>query len=678
MLLVIGLVQPRILHAEPIQTKILALYDGEIDSDPFYTRTHAHAEVILNHLGMEVRYHDIRKPLPKLDSLKDYRGMISWFGGNNLGEISKSYCRWLEDWQKAGKKIVILGDFGFLNDDTTTPRLECRGIVDLLNMEVKGFYSDNPILFKVESKDSEMVEFERKINFVENDQYFWIKNNNKNSKNYLKISRKDIADSTSDLVFTTSWGGYVGRSYAVFENKILNKLSWKLNPFLFFEEAFALEGLPRPDTTTLNGKRISYAHIDGDGMVNVSKVDQKSFSGEIILEKILKKFPDIPTTVSVITRYLELPEYKGERIKSFYKELFGLQNVEPAAHGYAHPFNWKAGRLAFDIPGYHYNAQKEIVGSLQMMNDLFGELGISKEVKLFLWTGDCLLDQSAFDVIGKYNILNMNGGDSRFDQKYNSYAFAYPLGLYNKNGRQIYSSFPNENIYTNLWEGPYYGFIRIIESFENLGKPRRIKPVNLYYHFYSGERLASLNTLEQIYTYIQKSDFVDMFATEYVNIANDFFETKIEKFNDTYSIKNHGYLKTIRFDGIDKFVDLEKSKGVLGYEIFQNSLYVHLDGSGDYQLQMSSKPYNDAYLVSANFRIKDMALSKKKVSFLRYGWGKTNMILANMFASRKYKITYGKWEFVRSSDEMGNLEINFGNGETKPGYKKVDIEVETF
>ena len=50
----------------------------------------------------------------------------------------------------------------------------------------------------------------------------------------------------------------------------------------------------------------------------------------------------------------------------------------------------------------------------------------------------------------------------------------------------------NENVYTNDWTGPFYGFRDVIDTFRMTGEPRRLKPINLYYHTYSASKVAAL------------------------------------------------------------------------------------------------------------------------------------------------------------------------------------------
>ena len=98
----------------------------------------------------------------------------------------------------------------------------------------------------------------------------------------------------------------------------------------------------------------------------------------------------------------------------------------------------------------------------------------------------------------------MNGGDSRLDGEYPSYHYVAPLYRQHEGFYQIHSSNSNENTYTNLWSGPFGGYVNAIQTFANTDSPRRILPVNVYYHFYSGERQAALEALRIVYNWVHE------------------------------------------------------------------------------------------------------------------------------------------------------------------------------
>ncbi|MGY8875065.1 MAG: endo alpha-1,4 polygalactosaminidase, partial [Pseudoalteromonas sp.] len=108
-----------------------------------------------------------------------------------------------------------------------------------------------------------------------------------------------------------------------------------------------------------------------------------------------------------------------------------------------------------------------------------------------LWSGDATPGPKALELARDAGVLNVNGGNTDVNADNPSLSHISPIGrperdlLY-----QIYAPILNENVYTNLWHGPYYGFRRLTETFEITEKPYRLKPYTIYYHFYSGEVLA--------------------------------------------------------------------------------------------------------------------------------------------------------------------------------------------
>lgn len=567
------------LAAQEIPRKILALYAMEKGDSLRDTPIHLHAEMPLNHLGMEVEHANVNEPLPTEEAMKNFRGVLAWFEGAGDVNDPAAYCAWLKKQVEKGRKIVLLGEGGFFKNNRRTLNPECRKLFGFLGIEYVSQFSDNAYFFDVVHKDSTMVEFERKLLLTEPLFYNDFQILKPGANVYLRMRRSDVADSVSDLVFTAPWGGFAYKTYVNYVIKDTDRKQWRLNPFLFFEEAFGLKGLPRPDTTTLDGKRIFYSHIDGDGIVNKSYIDNESFSGEIIYEEILKKYPQIPITISFITGYFDMRPYRSERVMTLYKKMMSLPNVEVAAHGHTHPLVWEKQKLALKVRGFNYTDEAEILGSVNQLQNLLKTLGLAKKVALFSWTGDCRPTESQLKIPVQSGLLQMNGGDPQFDRKRPSYSFVSPLGLKLGNVRQIYASAPNENTYTHLWTGPFYGFRNVLETFRNTENPIRVKPVNVYYHYYSGERLAALKVVQQIYDEVLKQDLFMITAGEYASIANDFFETKMFQIAGGFRIQNQGHLRTIRFDHERRRLDLTRSRGVTGSHEYQGSRYVFLDES---------------------------------------------------------------------------------------------------
>lgn len=45
----------------------------------------------------------------------------------------------------------------------------------------------------------------------------------------------------------------------------------------------------------------------------------------------------------------------------------------------------------------------------------------------------------------------------------------------------------------------FYGFERVIETFEFTETPRRLKPINIYFHTYLTTKLAGMRSLDKVF-----------------------------------------------------------------------------------------------------------------------------------------------------------------------------------
>ena len=318
---------------------------------------------------------------------------------------------------------------------------------------------------------------------------------------------------------------------------------------------------PIPDTTTKNGKRIAYIHIDGDGILSTSFNQKYAIeNGYDFIKKeglktgvsfVVSELDENGPTVNYGAKVSSVTKHNYKLLNQTAKNIFELPFVEPASHTYSHPFNWRKGIVAyssspnakkalhgdvsaFQEPDKQVNLKVEIEDSIKYLQKLIP----SKKVNTVYWSGDCYPSLRDLNYIEDNNLLAFNGGDSRFDLEFNSYSYVTPLSLYSQKGTQIYSSNSNENTYTDLWSENHWRFKNIIKTFENTGYPKRIKPANTYYHFYSFEKKASLNALKKIYIYYKENDFEFIYPSEFIKIAKNFHDIKIEKKEDTFFISN--------------------------------------------------------------------------------------------------------------------------------------------
>ena len=67
---------------------------------------------------------------------------------------------------------------------------------------------------------------------------------------------------------------------------------WIVDPYAFLARALGMpEGVPMPDVTSEGGKRLWFAHIDGDALPSWAEVPGRHLGAEMIRERILERYP---------------------------------------------------------------------------------------------------------------------------------------------------------------------------------------------------------------------------------------------------------------------------------------------------------------------------------------------------------------------------------------------------
>ena len=264
----------------------------------------------------------------------------------------------------------------------------------------------------------------------------------------------------------------------------------------------------------------------------------------------------------------------------------------------------------FDLP-------LEIGGSIEYLNRLAPP---GKQVTLLQWSGNCLPWEGALVATYQVGVLNLNGGDTRFDRERPSYTSVASIGRKLPGGIQIYASNANENVYTELWTDRFFGHAFLPQTWRNTETPIRVKPKNLYYHMYSGEKMASLRAL---------------LNNAFAALALGFYSTEIADLGEgRWQIANRGRLATIRFDrATDRKVDFGRSSGVLGQQHFQGSLYVALDPADPrpvIALVANDRPDvpppgSRPYLIDSRWPIEGLAVDDRTFTFHAQGFGPGEM-----------------------------------------------------
>ncbi len=693
---------PRPVTGE-VSRRVLALYkstetystpDGPRPKNATLNTIHQWAQMPLNWLGLMVEYHDVDAGLPTDAVMAGYRGVVSWFASEDMHD-AHAYLRWLAAQVTAGRRVIVLDTVGASHDRRTRADLsldEMSKALAPLGLDFRGRWSTDPRVIEIRQHDA-LMEFERKFP-PGLPGYFQVVATRPGSRPHLTLGRKDLPDSDSHMVVTGPWGGFAGANYTVYQaspfsagtadlrvadsagGAELHGARWWLDPFAFFGRALGVEDWPRPDVTTLNGRRVFYSHIDGDGMRNVSEVRRGALSGEIVDAEVLARYP-VPITVSVVTAEIDPALLGSPRTFDLARRMLRRPNVEAGSHSFTHPLDWEKRTTSFTVPGYRISLDDEIGGSVRFIEQQL--LPPGKRVKVFQWSGSTRVSEEAIATVDRLGIPNINGGDSMRDRQWPSYARVAPLMRQVGHRWQTYTSASNENLYTRLWTGPFYGFRTVLETFRGTESPRRVAPVNVYYHFYSGERRAALEALRAIYDWVKAQPLALLFTSDYLAIVEGFRTARLERLIApagaiaAWRVWSHGALRTLRFDATTTGVDLARSRGVLGFTHHQGALYVHLDDAPEAVVVLANAPLARPYLASASHVVSDFLVREGATAFRLEGVGAKSAAIAGLAAGARLQArlidTRGARTVPLVADANGTVSVDAGDA------PRVDVRI---
>ncbi len=670
---------------EPIRRRVLVFYEKSRKESPTENSVYHKAETVLNYLGLMVDYRAVEEPLPTAAEMEPYLGVLTWFGSRAVQKAG-AFDLWIRQQLKAGKKVVVMGDYPAYDAKDLSP-IDVGPTLAMMSLDYVPL-SSKPTLNQydqfrrggtgsVVQSDPTMMGFERELNWADKDlgtDWTQVKARDKNLKVYLTIRRQG---QDSDIVMTHPQGGLALGPFPTYDQKNSNKklveavakpggkpvaedinpTPWRLNPFLFFSQAFGLDRFPAPDVTTLNGLRYYYSHIDGDAFGGLSHTDYSSLNGEVMEKRVLRSL-GLPITVSYVTRDIESkldPRYSRELDTA--RRIFELPNVEPASHTYSHPFEWRLGDISVaDQGGSTIQIVRKPVDLDQQLNHSIDFIErflapANKRCEILLWSGRCNPDAPAIERTRRLGVANMNGGESVFDQKNPFVAGIKPLFAQVGSEFQYHVSAAGDFYYTSSWTGNYDGMKNLVDYFQKTESPRRLRAMNIYYHFYLAEKEAGLQGLDVAYTFVKSKPLAPVFASDYVKVLKGFLTAQTGRTQDgRLWVGNTGRLQTIRVDG-GQAVDLSRSQGVLGYSATNGSLYVHLDENEEHVIALAEAPTPGLRLEHFSHRLEQWKATPEQIRFRAFGQGPATLSLAGLPSGVGYRIE------VQSSESPHQSEV---------------------
>ncbi len=604
--------------------KILIIADSNIPHYIFDYDALGYLAMPLQYLGYIPLYHDIKQPLLEVDP-NEFAGIVVWLNRDHP-ERQNAFYSWLMTNKNKHIPIVFFNRFGFdLNNRYLAP----------LGLQIKENVF-NTHWVRIVSQAPE-VGYEVKP-MVKPDDFLPIRINQ--GKSLLRIA--DLVGNHADMIGIMPWGGYVLYPFAVLD-VTKDQTRWVINPFLFLQQALRIPMMPVPDTTTENGRRIMFVHIDGDGIANKGEWLHGPYAGKVLLDEIFNRYK-VPTSVSVIEG--EVAPYglypkDSKALEAVARDIFRLPWVEIASHTFSHPYNWQPNAIdpeelantrfeAFNlkIPHYKFNLKDEIIGSVNYINKTLAPP--DKKCKLLFWSGDANPPFEALQMTYQIGVKNLNGGDSDISNYNNSITQVGPLGLHQGPYFQTFAPIQNDYIYTNEWTAPFYGYINVISAFKLTDLPRRLKPIDMYYHMYAGSKLASLNALKKVYDWSLAQPVINFFASDFIDKVQDFNGTAMARQKQGWLIRTGGKLRELRVAKQIGYPDLVNSRNVIGYNTHGDDYYIHLGPATESYVQFANSPPSIPYLVSANGVVKQFTRTDQGLNVILSGYMPLKLTMGNM------------------------------------------------
>ena len=588
-----------------LRRRILVLQNDPVDD--MFSIGHIFVSLPLEYMGYIPILWNIRKNGTPPAINDRYAAAIVWMIGGSVK--NRKLQRWLVKQAQSGTKILFLSNFAFENDSYLLKSLHIKT-------------SPNHALVhkppKVIIKDKKIIGFESqpKRGFQP------LLYHPKKAEKILYATQNSLGEQ-SVLAAIMPWGGYAVGPLPVTEFQ--NDFYWSCNPFNLFKAGLHLPAIPIPDPTTENGRRISFTHIDGDAIMNRAEWNTSLLAGDVIYKEILRRYK-IPHSVSIVEAEIApygLHPKLSPRLMQLARSIYALKNVEAATHTFSHPFVWEEAkdgmpeRYRLPVKNYHFTIDREIRGSLEFINKKLLPKGKSPARTIF-WSGDCKPGYKVLKYTYAHNFLNMNGGDTIITNNYPWLSAVAPYGIRRGPYYQIYTGAQNENVYTDDWHENFWAFKKVIQTFKLTDYPRRFKPIDIYYHFYSGEKEASLRALKSVFEWVLSQKTLPLYTTEYIPKAMEYYDLSIAHEGEHWRIDGSDTLRTLRLP--KELGDPLMKSSVAGFTNVPQGRYVSLMPNPDHSAfitlssSRSTNPTSAPFLIESNARIQKMVRTPKRLS----------------------------------------------------------------
>jgi len=620
-----------------VKREVLFLVDTS-QHDKRYSDAHTIGSLPLEYQGYIPRLYSLTgKELPRPQKIASrYAGVVVWIGKDY--EKSTELLAWVKELHKQGVYTLFANSFWI---DTGNGNFKSLG----LDIESTEDLKRGDIVYQDQIMDFELSPIKTFTSYIQG--------------RSIKKELYTLADNSGKktiLAAITDWGGYVVADTMIIDLK--HDMIWSINPFEMYKKILRLKSLPVPDPTTHNGKRILFSHIDGDAFMSRVEWNPKLFCTESLYKEVFTQYK-IPQSISIIGGEIGpngLYPKLSKRLESIARKIYKLPYVEGASHTYSHPFEWEKidhdgnldPKFRLPIKAYTFSLTKEISGNINYINSVLMPKNKPKKLlaKTVFWSGSCDPTYRDLKLVYQNKYLNINGGDTTITNKKPWLSKIAPFGINRKNYQQIYTGQQDENVYTDNWRKNFWGFKNVVQTYKLTNSPRRFKPIDIYYHFYSGSKRASINAIKYVFDWAIQEDIIPMYTSEYIPKVMDFYNISMSNEKQKWYISGMKNLQTLRINDKNLYINFLNSEGAVGENDFEIQRYIHLYGEAVYLELCENKPIDNVYLVDSNGVIKEYKQTAEKT---HYRFTSHVSLKVRLHVPQGCKITKGK-NFLKKED----------------------------
>ncbi|WP_395743257.1 hypothetical protein [Prosthecobacter sp.] len=374
-----------------------------------------------------------------------------------------------------------------------------------------------------------------------------------------------------DQAFLTTWGGALLDPAA-------DSAATQLNLPAFLARWLGTEhDFPVPDTTTREGRRVFYSHIDSTGFSAPSTLPGFPLCSEVMRDRILSRTV-LPVTVSVCEADLRawLPgqqAHEAERLEHIARSIFEMPQVQAASNSFSRPSHWTAGaditsKLNDRAQTTRRDMEREIAGSMSYIHRQLLPLG--KEVSLMLWPENATPTAEALRYCRSVNVENLPATSA-----------ASPMAA------------------------------------PAAEASARTEPLALRCSFAEVRTESGIASLEKNFAACTAQPLHAMTAAAYAASVRDARHTRVLRVAaDHWIILNAGDCRTLRLPATAGLPDMARCQGVSGYNVHQGQLYIHTMGVVRTELVLTKdKPAQHIHLAECSTGVEFMELSSRRATF---------------------------------------------------------------